>query len=231
MKYKKIFFDLDHTLWDFDGNCNKTLNLIYEEFDLKNVGINNVEEFKASYNKHNAIYWKRFRKGYVTRKDMKFKRMWHTLLDFKIGNEKLAHDLSFRYMNLLPQQAVLMPYTMDILNYCVEKNYRLSIITNGFESSQMEKMRVSNIGHYFEKIISSEKSNSRKPKKEIFDFALQITNSKREECLMIGDSLEADIIGAQQSGIDQVFYNPRLTQHTEKPTFEIKCLSELRDIF
>ncbi len=229
-KYKHIFFDLDHTLWDFEANSAATLEQLYHEFSLEQLGVPGFETFRSTYELHNEKFWERFRKGYVRREELRWKRMWHTLLDFRIGNTGLADKMSAIYLDILPQQGKLMPFAQETLEYCRTRNYKLHLITNGFETTQWQKMRTSGIDHYFAEVITSERSNSMKPKPGIFDFALATTGATVAESIMIGDSLEADILGAQNYGMDHVYYNPLKKPHNHRLTHEIDCLSRLKDL-
>ncbi len=230
MKYRHIFFDLDHTLWDFEANSKATLQQLYAEFDLQNKGISTFEDFHKTYSVHNDKMWSNFRKGHIDRETLRWKRMWLTLVDFKIANEPLALDMSKRYLELLPAQSELFPYAAEILEYCKNKGYRLHLITNGFEETQKLKMHHCGIGHYFEEVITSEKAMSLKPHKEIFEYAFNITGADAATSIMIGDALDIDILGARNAGMDQVFFNPLKATHKDSPTFEISCLSELKAI-
>lgn len=226
-QYKHIFFDLDHTLWDFEQNSAVTLHQLYHDFNLEERGIALFESFRTTYEMHNERFWERYRKGYIRREELRWKRMWHTLLDFKIPDTELAHQMSHIYLELLPQQGRLMPHAKEILDYCRHKTYRMHLITNGFEQTQRQKIRTSGIDHYFDQVITSESSNSMKPQAAIFDYALLATGALCPESIMIGDALEADIMGAQNYGMDQVYFNPQQQQHSAKPTYEISCLSQL----
>jgi len=228
--YRHLFFDLDHTLWDFESNSGAALRELYTSFDLAGRGIEDFEQFRVLYEKHNERFWERFRKGFIRREDLRWKRMWHTLLDYKIADRELAVSMSEVYLELLPQQGRLMPYATEVLDYCVAQNYQLHLITNGFELTQWQKMRTSGIDHYFGQVITSESSNSMKPKPEIFAYALHAAGAALSESLMIGDALEADVLGAQGYGMDQVYFNPNRIQHSERPTYEIDCLSQLKQL-
>lgn len=231
MKYKHLFFDLDHTLWDFEGNSRAVLKALYEKHNLADTcGIRCCEEFQKVYEGHNERFWMRFRNGYISREDLRWKRMWHTLLDFKKYDQALTKALSEDYIQLLPKQSKLMPYAQDILTYFRDKGFQLHIITNGYELVQWQKMKVSGIDSFFQQVVTSENSMSMKPKPDIFHYALKMTNAKVEESLMIGDALEADILGAQSVGMDQVYFNVNKTRHDAQPTYEISCLSALQDI-
>lgn len=229
--YKHLFFDLDHTLWDFDTNAKNTLSEIYAEFELHEKVTPAFDDFYTRYIYHNEILWDRYQKGTITADELKWKRMWRTLLDFKIGDEKLSKDLSAKFLEILPTKKEVFPYTMEILNYLTEKKYQVHLITNGFEKTQWLKIRNSGLDKFITHVITSEGSNSLKPKKEIFEFALQKAAAKLEESIMIGDNLDADIQGAMNAGMDTVFVNHINATTTLKPTYIVTHLDQLENIF
>ena len=232
MKYRHIFFDLDHTLWDFDANAMETLADVYKELDLLSSGINDFDLFCKHYLHHNAILWDRYHHGYISADDLKWKRMWRTLLEFKNGSEELARKMSGYFLEVLPTKQNLFPHTHEILRHLKEKQYKLHLITNGFEKTQWRKLDNSNLGHYFEEVITSEGSNSVKPNKEIFEYALRITGAQLNESIMIGDNLDADIKGAINAGMDSIFVNHISAELKDvKPTYVITHLRELEEIF
>lgn len=228
--YKHLFFDLDHTLWDFDKNSELTLTRLYLEHDLPSRGINDFVEFNTRFNEHNDRLWVRYRGGYIRREELRWKRFWLTLLDFKIGDTALAHELSSAYLEILPTQTTLMPAAKELLDHC-SKKYTLHLITNGFETTQWLKLQYSGIASYFKEVITSEKSNSLKPHPDIFDYALKATGARMDESIMIGDALEIDVRGAYNAGWDQVYYNPFKKAHDGAPTYEVHHLNDLLEIF
>ncbi|HLU16418.1 MAG TPA: YjjG family noncanonical pyrimidine nucleotidase [Edaphocola sp.] len=229
-KYKAVFFDLDHTLWDFEANSKATLHHIYYHYHLAAAGVPDFEAFYQSYKFHNERLWDRYRKGFISRNELKWKRMWLTLLDFKIADEPKAKELAEVFITMLPQQTQLFPHAEKVLDYCQAKGYRLALITNGFEDTQMKKLASCNIAKYFQHVVTSERSQSVKPHAQIFEYALSISDATAPEALMIGDSLDVDISGAQNVGMDQVYFNPLREQHQQQPTYEIDCLSQLLQI-
>jgi putative hydrolase of the HAD superfamily len=232
MKYRHIFFDLDHTLWDFDANAMETLADVYKELDLRSAGVDDFDLFCKHYLHHNAILWDRYHHGYITGEDLKWKRMWRTLLEFKNGSEELARKMSGYFMEVLPTKQNLFPYTHEILRHLKEKEYKLHLITNGFEKTQWRKLDNSKLGHYFEEVITSEGSNSVKPNKEIFEYALRITGAELTHSIMIGDNLDADIKGAINAGMDSIFVNHiKSDLKGVQPTYVIHHLQELEGIF
>lgn len=228
--YHHLFFDLDHTLWDFDNNSRNTLLKLYEEYNLPSRGVPDFESFLQTYSVHNDIMWEKFRKGTIKREDLRWKRIWLTLLDFKIGDTALANEMSAHYLELLPVQTLLTPFAKDLLDHCKDR-YQIHLITNGFETTQWLKLQHSGIASYFGQVITSEKCDRPKPHREIFDYALQVTGATAENSIMIGDALEIDILGASNAGWDTAYYNPAQKPHTQKPTYEVACFSELMKIF
>ena len=235
MKYKHLFFDLDHTIWDFEANSRTTLVELYEEMKLKERGVDDFALFHKNYLAHNERLWERYRKGFVKQEELRVKRMWLSLLDFNIADELLAKKMGDRFLEMLPTRTILFPYTIEILDYLTDKSYELHLITNGFEHTQHSKLKHSGLSSYFKQVITSEGSNSLKPKKEIFDFAFQKTGATPDESIMIGDTMEVDILGAMNAGIDQIHVN-HLTNELESvngklPTHTVYSLKELEGIF
>ncbi|MBI5372787.1 MAG: noncanonical pyrimidine nucleotidase, YjjG family [Sphingobacteriales bacterium] len=235
-RYKHLFFDLDHTLWDFEANSRQTLQELFDTLELGKRGVHDFGLFHKSYLVHNDKLWERYRNGYIKVDELRWKRMWLTLLDFKIADEPLARQMGLLFLDLLPTRKLLFPHTTEILDYLAGKNYRLHLITNGFEKTQHSKLQYSGLDKYFIHVITSEGSNSLKPHKEIFDYAFLKTGARPAESIMIGDTIEVDILGAVNAGIDQVHVN-HLTREkvpvneNKYPTYTVFSLKELETIF
>jgi putative hydrolase of the HAD superfamily len=231
MQYHHLFFDLDHTLWDFEANSRQTLGEMFVALHLETKGVDDFERFNARYQVHNDKLWERYRNGFIKVDELRWKRMWLTLLDFKIGSEALARQMGELFLDLLPTRKILFPHALELLTYLTEKNYQIHLITNGFEKTQHNKLINSGLKPFFKEVITSEGSNSLKPHKEIFDYALLKAGAKKEESIMIGDNVEVDIEGAMKAGIDQVYVNHLRTEPSIKPTFTVYSLKEMEDIF
>jgi putative hydrolase of the HAD superfamily len=231
MKYRHLFFDLDHTLWDFDANARATLEQLHLDLRLIDRGIHNFDQFYKNYLQHNEILWARYRSGQIRQDELRLKRMVLALLDFKVADDALAREMNDLFLNLLPTRTLLFPGTIELLDYLKNKGYQLHIITNGFEETQHSKLQHSRLAPYFKHVITSEISNSLKPYREIFEFALEKTGAEVEESIMIGDSLEVDVTGAMGVGMDQVHVNFADLPQDIKPTYTVKTLGELQEIF
>jgi putative hydrolase of the HAD superfamily len=231
MPYKDLFFDLDHTIWDFELNSKETLWDLHLKYELEAKGINNFDEFYSIYSVHNHKLWDRYTKGFIKQEELRWKRIYLSLLDYKIADEALSKEMSVDYLDILPNKKNLFPYTIEILEYLKSKDYSMHLITNGFESVQFKKIKNSNLADYFTEVITSEASNSLKPNKEIFEYALKASNAKLETSIMIGDNESADIQGAINAGMDSIFVNHLQIQPTVPATHTITHLKELENIF
>lgn len=230
MTYRHLFFDLDHTLWDFETNSKETIHELFVKHRLHETVTPNFLLFFEKYSFHNKRLWHRYNHGFIKQEELKWKRMWHALLEFKTGDETLAKQLSQEYLEILPTKKALFPHTTEILDYLVNKNYKLHLITNGFEQIQWRKLNNAEIGNYFTSVITSETACCLKPNKEIFDFAIGKAGCRYAESIMIGDNLDADILGAMNAGMDTIFVNHINEPTTLKPTYIIYKLKELEDI-
>ena len=106
-KYKHLFFDLDHTLWDFDTNAKLTLEDIFAAYQLHEITKADFDTFYHKYLHHNKIMWDRYQNGYITAEELKWKRMWRTLLEFKVANEVLSKQLSASFLEILPTKTTI----------------------------------------------------------------------------------------------------------------------------
>ena len=228
--YKHIFFDLDRTLWDFEKNSLEVLLQLYNDYHLSTKGILDSNLFIERYKYHNEKLWEFYRLNKISKEKLRDERFMLTLKDFNIFSDELASDLGKEYIKLCPKKNNLFPYVHPVLKF-LKRKYSLHIITNGFEEVQMLKLENSNLINYFDHVITSEQVGFKKPTNQIFRFSLLKAGAKPYECLMIGDDLHADILGAKGFDIDQVFFNPmRLMHSISDITYEINCLSELKEI-
>jgi putative hydrolase of the HAD superfamily len=230
MKYKHLFFDLDHTLWDFDANARMTLQQLHIDLHLPEKGIHDFDRFHKNYLAHNERLWAQYRTGHIRQDELRLKRMWLSLLDFGIDDEELARQMGELFLQLLPTRTILFPDSIEVLQYLQKKGYGLHLITNVFEQTQHGKLQSSGLAPFFKVVVTSECSNSLKPQREIFDFALNKTGAVAEESLMIGDALDVDVAGALNAGIDAVHVNYNHTIQDIQPTYTIYQLKELEDL-
>ena len=227
-KYKIVFFDLDHTLWDFQTNSALVLKELFTETNLCCKGLD-FEEFYVVYNQVNDQKWALYREGKIDKYRLRKERFVDTLLHFQIEESHLGEYFESQYTERSPLKTALMPGAREVLDYLHAK-YTLAIITNGFTDVQMTKLKSAGIEKYFKAVVTSEMAGANKPEARIFVSALKKTQCCRQEAVMVGDHPEADIAGARNAGIDQIWYNYGNQKAGTRPTYEITALSELTKI-
>lgn len=225
-KYKHIFFDLDHTLWDFDKNSKETLQELFVEFKLNELRDIEFSHFYQKYYEVNDWLWSQYRSGRISKNELRSTRFKMALESFGVLNHKLAVELDAFYVKHGPHKTNLLPNSIKTLEY-LKEHYLLHIITNGFSEVQSIKMEKTGIEKYFSSVFTSDDIGVNKPHPKIFSQALFQTKATRKNAIMIGDNLEADVKGAMGIGMDAIFFNPKKQPHLEKPTFEISDMEEL----
>lgn len=219
---RAVFFDLDHTLWDFEKNSALAFQVIFEELDIKV----SHQEFNKHYSPINAKYWKLYRDGEITQQKLRYGRLKDTflLIDFT-ADDILLERISQRYIRLLPENNNLFEGAVEVLDYLKGK-YSLHIITNGPDEVQERKLKNANIDHYFDTITNSELAGCKKPHAGIFEYALKAANVDRKESIMIGDCIEADVQGAIDCGMEAIFFN----EHNLEAPASIMQINHLLEI-
>jgi len=224
--YKHIFFDLDHTLWDFERNAEETKREMFETLKLKERGIASYEAFRENYVGINLALWALYREDKIGKDDLNFRRFYDTLCVLGINDRLLGEAMASGFIEGISSKTYLFPYAKEILEYLYPK-YPLYIITNGFEEVQFSKLKNSGMDRYFASVITSEEAGSKKPDAEIFQYALRKTGASANDSIMIGDDLEVDMAGARLMGIDQLYVNHDKKNHNEKVTMEVFSLKEI----
>jgi len=217
-----VFFDLDHTLWDFEKNSALAFETI---FKMQKLDID-MPKFLRFYVPINRAYWERYRKDEITQKELRFGRLKDAfdLMQIDIADDLITF-LSEEYIHYLPKYNHLFEGTIEILDYLKPK-YNLHIITNGFAEIQGNKMNNSYISHYFKTITNSEMAGVKKPNSLIFDYALDLAKAKKENSIMIGDCIEADVQGALDAGLDAILF----TESSEQVAENIKQVNHLLEL-
>ncbi len=228
LKYEHLFFDLDHTLWDFDTNSKNTLYGMFEKYDLERVTGVNKEGFYKNYLNVNRSLWYKYQHGQITKEQLRKDRFRAAFAAFDYYEPEFFALFETEYVSTCPHQTAVMPGTFELLDY-LKTRYELHIITNGFVESQATKMSKSGLGVYFKHVISSDAIGVNKPHPSIFEKSMSLAGAQPTHSLMIGDNLETDIKGAQGCGIDQVFFNPEKEVHNGSPTFEVSHLLQMKD--
>jgi putative hydrolase of the HAD superfamily len=225
-----IFFDLDHTIWDFEANSKETLLELYDEFGLKFLSPCSVDDFFAFYSQINHDLWTLYRQGKVSKEELRSRRFRDTFKKMDVYEHEMPQGVEERYIAVCPTKKILMPGARETLDYLANK-YDLHLITNGFAESQHTKLQHSDLARYFKSLTISEHVGVQKPHPLVFETALKNAESKEISSHYVGDNLEADVKGAIDSG-----WKAYWLVH-EEPTFShndctsVKDLRELIQIF
>jgi len=227
-KYHHLFFDLDHTLWDYDRNVQESLCELFELYKLQDLGIPTCEDFYGAFNKINYQLWSLFNVGEIDKDHLRQQRFKQIFEHLGVDGISVPKDMEEDFMHRTSSKPHLFPHSKEILTYLQHK-YELHIITNGFNESQAMKMSASGLTSFFKMIVTSETMGHRKPDKRIFEYAVDKLQTEPSACLMIGDNPDSDILGARNAGIDQVLFNPLNISCALVPTYTIASLQELRE--
>ncbi|MBK0378013.1 YjjG family noncanonical pyrimidine nucleotidase [Mucilaginibacter segetis] len=224
--YRHIFFDLDHTIWDFDKNAEETLHELYGTYKLHELGLSSADIFIETYTRNNHQLWADYHLGKITKDTLRETRFRKTFIDLGVHPDRMPLAFEDDYVKLCPTKTNLFPHAHETLAY-LQAKYVLHLISNGFKESTEYKVTNTNIIRYFDQVIISEVVGVNKPDKAIFEYALKASGAAKNESLMIGDSIEADVRGALAFGMDAIYFNPLNVEKPEDVPAQITHLKEL----
>ena len=221
-----IFFDLDHTLWDFEKNSGLAFNEIFIELNFPF----SLDVFLKLYNPINHAQWKLYRENKITQEDLRFNRLNKTFEKLNYSASiGLIDKISEQYITYLSTFPHLFEGAIELLE-ALKSRFRLHIITNGFDKVQQFKIENSGIESFFEFVFTAEKVGFKKPHPEIFIQSLKTVNTTAEASIMVGDSFEADILGALNQGMQAIHFNSHNEEvHAKCPI--VYSLAELKALF
>lgn len=223
---KHIFFDLDHTLWDFEKNSGLAFEKIFQElnFDIDS------EYFISVYSPINVAYWKLYERNEIDQETLRVNRLKDAFeaINFSITLEEI-NSISHLFIEYLTSNNHLIDGTIETLDY-LKDNYQLHIITNGFSFVQEVKLQKSNLANYFVTVTNSELAGHKKPHENIFQYALSLAKASKNQSIMVGDSIEADVLGAINFGMKAVYFNPANEMVSNDAIIQIQKLTQLKNI-
>jgi putative hydrolase of the HAD superfamily len=229
MKIQHIFFDLDNTLWDHRKNAYLTIKSLFEKEEI-NLKYNiNFEEFHSVYHEINEKLWEDIRDGIIDKEYLRKHRFYDTFNNFGVDDEELSMFFEEHFLDKILNHNELVEGAEYILEYLKAKNYTLHIISNGFKEVTERKCILSGIDKYFQTITSADSVGVRKPKPEIFEYSLGLSDAKKENSILIGDDWIADVIGAQNFGMDVIFFDVFNENKQEEGLKSIKHLLQIKE--
>ena len=216
-------------MWDFEKNSTETLADLYRQYELVAFNLFSELTFIEKFRQVNTHLWDLYNRGKIDKMEIREKRFYTIFTDLGLMPGQIPSDFGEVYLQSCPKKSNIMPYAVEALDY-LQGKYELYIITNGFNDVQEIKLTSANIKKYFKEIVTSESAGSKKPQREIFEYALNLSKAEVSKSIMVGDNLQTDIKGARDVNMDQIYYNPKDLSHHEEVTYEINCLSELSNI-
>ena len=227
--YKNLFIDLDDTLYDFTAASREAFRETYDLLRFSRY-FDSFEHYMEIYSPYNLMLWGLYGEGKITKEELNRRRYSHPLETVGVHDSALADTFCREALGRIPTKGPLVPGAVELLEY-LRPCYRMFILSNGFKELQSRKMKRAGIDKYFDDLILSEDIGFNKPRRELFEHALERTGSALDESIMIGDMFETDITGAANIGMQQIFFNPkRLTGFPFTPTYEVNSLLEIKEI-
>ncbi|MGN1419439.1 MAG: YjjG family noncanonical pyrimidine nucleotidase [Acutalibacteraceae bacterium] len=226
--YTTVLFDLDNTLLDFDADERCALLKTLSE-----NGIPTDEPVLRRYSAINSALWKQFEKGEITKEDIKNTRFQTLISEFGISTEKTPRQINDCYAEHLTEGGVLIDGAYELCMKIKERGMEIFIVTNGIKQTQQKRMKKSGLNKICKEVFISEKIGFQKPMKEYFDYVLShIEQKDKSKIVLIGDSLSSDITGAQNAGLDCIWFNRSHAECTleKAPTYETSGFGEILDI-
>lgn len=225
MKKRIILFDADGTLWDFDASAKLSMqtNFARRGYDFSDAVFERYQEI-------NHGLWEKYERGEMPRDRVLTERF--DLLFAELGITEKGSVFAAEFREVLENNPIWMDGAVELLTR-LRPDFGMYIVTNGVASTQHKRIARTGLDRYVDGFFISEEIGSQKPQKEFFDYALShIGPCAREELLLVGDSLSADILGANRAGITSCWFNPANMplSREARPDYEIHRLSELIDI-
>lgn len=228
---KDIFFDLDHTIWDFDKNAKETLHDLYFKYQFPNLfNQQNPDLFIETYTENNHRLWGLYHHGKIDKATLRKSRFADTFSQLGVAPELFPEDFENEYLEICPTKTNLFPHAHETLTY-LQSRYNLHLISNGFKEACEKKLEHSQLKSYFKTIVISEIFGINKPDPRIFEYAISNGQTQKEDAIMIGDSLDADVRGALNYGMDAIFFNPVRANKPDDIPLMVHSLEELQTIF
>ena len=228
VNYKFLFFDLDHTLWDYHANSTKALTQLFHKYSLDS-NFESATEFISIFNRHNDLLWEAYRQGNIKKDELRYKRFRDTFAEKELDNKELPLEIGDLYLEITPRLNTLFPHAIETLDYLASRGYEMYILTNGFLKTQEIKLENASIDKYFRKIFSSDELGINKPHKDFFHWVISSLHANKKDCLMIGDDEKVDVGGAKNYGIEAVWFNSFDKRKAEKAIITISDLAQLKE--
>ena len=231
--YNDIFIDFDDTLYDTRGNA---IIALAETFDFFSLGryFDDPDFFYDNYWKTNLELWTQYNKGEIDRQYLiveRFRRPLSLGKGLENVTEEFCLEISDKFLDFCSNKPGTVKGALELVTFLKAQGCHLHICSNGFHEVQYRKLKASCLYDFFDTIILSEDAGANKPSPEFFQYAFRISGAQPKSTVMIGDNFCTDILGAQQAGLDTIFFNahPESFAAPSPVTFEIHTLLEIQE--
>ncbi len=227
--YSWLLFDADGTLFDFEHAEAQALELTLNQAGDQ-LSLVELEVYRQIFKRINGDLWQLFEVGGITQDSLKVARFAKLVEETGLSGDPQA--MSAMYLANLALNSDLLPGAEELLE-TLAGDYQMAIITNGLKAVQRPRFGRATITHHFAAIIISEEVGVAKPDPRIFEAAFEaMDRPRREDVLIIGDSLTSDIAGGINFGIDACWYNPqrRPRQDGMVIQYEVQSLYQLAEL-
>ena len=226
---RHIFFDLDNTLWDHRKNAYLTIKELFSQQKISDKFGIDFEKFHNTYHEINERLWEQIRDGEIDKDYLRKHRFYDTFLAFDVDDASIADYFEHHFLDEILNYNELVEGAVDLLDYLRNEGYKMHIISNGFQEVTERKCILSGISDYFETITSADSVGLRKPRPEIFNYSLDLVKADKSESMMIGDDWIADVKGAQNFGIEVIFFDVYHDNPKEDDLKVVRQLSEIKN--
>lgn len=222
MRYPYLLFDADDTLFDFGKADRRAFAAACEA-----IGLTFSEELLEMFRTHNNACWTMFDRGEASKGFIVIERFRRLFAELGVDADPAAANEA--HLSTLATCSFPTPHSVEVCQ-TLAQTHRLFLVTNAVASVQCGRLARAEIKPYLETAFISEEAGAQKPTKAYFDYVFsRIDGITKENCLLIGDSLTSDILGANNYGIPCCWYNPRRSPNPDglRVDYEITDLREL----
>lgn len=228
--HHNFLFDLDQTLLDFHASERKAFEIV-----LNDSGLEFTEETYVLFKEKNKSLWLELEKGTISRNEL-FKTRFEYVFGICKGDHSKLDPLKTneRFVYTMSQNGVLMDGTLEFVKKLKReiRDARIYIASNGATINAEGRIKSTGLEKYIEKIYVSEWMGVAKPSPEFFDMCLEGVGEPKDTCIMIGDSLTSDMLGAKNASLASVWFMPKGDIEAAVSTYNIDyCASSFDELF
>lgn len=225
--YTHVLFDLDNTIFDFQAAEKNALRNVF-----KVLGFDLTPDLYRKFTEFNHKLQVKADQGTLTEKqieDIRFPNFFKQELDYKVADNS---KLLAAFQNGMTTSYIFRLHARDMLKKLHQQSYHLVAISNGIHQLQLDRLKKTGINKYFDHLFTSEKVGKSKDTTDFYDYVFKNSSCSLDNSIVIGSNLKTDILGANISKLDSIWYNKthEMNISTIHPTFVVDDLSKIPDL-